>query len=773
MKSLLAKILGALLVCLLPLAAEARIEAPDHVIYGSVTIFGTPAAMGMEISARTLSGNELLASYRLGRFPRLGSQYALRIPMDVVNPRLAGRARPGDPIRIFVGSQLAAETVVGAEGVAVRLDLDPQNMGAGPSIRIDHVARFEGNEGTTPFEFPVFVQSTGSDWNSPATIEWHTVDVLEGAIGGSACVPGVDYISVSGATLDIQPQAVDPETQVGTITVLVCGDTEIEPDETFEVHAQCFGCVLVNDTAIGTIIDDDNVPELRFVDIYVSKPQGASSIAEFEATLSRSSAYPASFSYQTADASAVAGIHYLATSGSITFAAGEIRKPIAVTLLPHAEVEPEREFRLQLSAPLGLSLQRDHVSAFIIDPRFEPVVTPDDSIVGGDDGVPGLVNPTAIVIAPEGRDVYVVSESGDRVMQFERDDFSGGLTLVTPYTASSIGLEGALLDAPRDLLLSPDGAHLYVAARSDSAVNVLARDAVSGALGLVQTRAQGQSTAAGTITGLAGAMALAMSPDGRHLYAAGPGVSGIDTAGSGVAVFLRDPVTGSLEFVHAILSGGSLADFERPSAVVVSADGSSVYVSARGSNALHTFSRNQDEGSADFGRLAAVGKHKQGTQLVDGLNGAFGLGLSADDRHLYLAGEASNSVVWFERDLGTGLLDFKQAWKKGPGFPGLGGPMAVMVSEDQGHVMVPGFADNTLSIFERMADGSLSLRQTLLDSQSGLQDMLGPMALADTVDGRFVYVVANVGNAIVRLRVTAAPEPDPTIFSNGFEAPGD
>jgi 6-phosphogluconolactonase (cycloisomerase 2 family) len=761
MKSLLVKTLGALLVCLLPLAAHARIEAPDHVIYGNVTIFGTPAAMGVEVSARTLATNELVASYRLGRFPRLGTQYALRIPMDTVNPRLPGRARPGDPIRVFIGTHLAAETVVGAEGVAVRLDIDPQNMGTGPSIRIDPVAQFEGNSGTTPFEFPVFVQSTGNEWNSPATIEWRTED--ESAIGGSECAPGVDYIHVGNGLLTIPHQIVDPDTQVGTITVLVCGDEVIEPDETFLVRATCIGCVLVEETVLGTIIDDDDVPELRFLDIYVTKPQGGTSTALFEATLSRSSQYNASFSYQTADGSALAGVHYQPAAGSITFAAGEISKPVAVTLLPHAEIEAEREFRLQLADPLGLRLQREQVLAFIIDPRFEPVLTPDDSTVGGDGGVPGLLNPSAITIAPDGGSAYVVSETGDSVLHFARDDASGDLTLDTVYSAASTTMNGALLNAPRDLLISADGAHLYVAARSDNAVNVLARDPVDGSLALVQTRAQGQNVNGTIITGLAGAMALALSPDGRHLYAVGA-----DIAGGGVAAFQRDEIDGRLTFLHAIVTG-SLPFFERPSGLAVTPDGRHVLVAARNSNALHVFARNHQEAEADFGRLTAAAVHRDGQAGVQGLVGAFGIDVSRDDRHVYVAAEGSNGVVWFERNPATGVLSWRERWNKGAGIPGLGGPKAIRVSHDQRYVLVPGFEDNSLSLFERIASGGLSLRQTLFDSQAGLEDMTGPMALDTTTDNRFVYVVANIGNAIVRLRIKLE---DP-IFADGFEDPND
>lgn len=757
MKSLTAKCLAALLLCLLPWSVQARLEAPDHIIYGSVTIFGTPAAMGLEISARTLVDSEPVATYVLGRFPNLGTQFSLRFPMDTVEPRVPGRVRPGDPIRIFIGTQLAAETVVGAEGVAVRLDLDPQNLGTGPSIRIDGVSAFEGNSGTTDFEFPLFVQSTGDDWDSPAVVHWSTGD--ESAQGGASCAGGVDYIAASG-TVSIDPAPVDPDTQVGSVVVQVCGDTEIEPDETFlVVITSCDFCVPVEPFASGVIIDDDDVPELRVADIYVSKPESAPIQTQFVATLSRNSEHPASFSYQTADGSALAGVHYVAGSGQVDFAAGEVEKAITIDILPHPDIESERFFSLLLSAPSGLSLEREQAIAIIIDPRFEPVVDPGGENGGGPGDIPGLVNPSAIAIAPGDRDTYVVSESGDTLFHLERDAVSGALTLVQAYTGVQAGMEDARLDGPRALAISADGAHVYVAARLDGAVNAFARDGVDGSLTLVGTVFQGQTTTAGTVSGLEGVTAIALAPDGRHLYAAGANANG-------VAVFARDSVTGGLEFVHALLNGvAGLQFLERPSGVAVTADGTQVLVTARNSSALHVFARETDDGSADFGRLTPQAVHRNGQQGVQGLSGAFGVVLSADDMHVYVAAEASNSVVRFTRSPGDGALTWVGFVAKGQGIPGLGGPLALMVSMDQRHLFVPGFEDNSFSIFERGGDGSLSLRQTLLPGQAGLENMVGPMALDLSEDGRFIYVAANVGNAIVRLRIRLE---DP-IFSDGFE----
>src|SRR5690606_2791252 len=135
----------------------------------------------------------LLARYPLGRNPRLGGQFALNIPMDTVEPRIPGRARAGDPVRIFVGNQLAAETSVGEEGVAVRLDVDPQFMGTGPALQISDVDMPEGNDGMSVARFDLSMNTTS---NQTVSVEWTTQD--GSASGGLSCTGGVDYVTDAG-----------------------------------------------------------------------------------------------------------------------------------------------------------------------------------------------------------------------------------------------------------------------------------------------------------------------------------------------------------------------------------------------------------------------------------------------------------------------------------------------------------------------------------------------------------------------------------------------
>src|SRR5205823_38997 len=120
---------------------------------------------------------------------------------------------------------------------------------------------------------------------------------------------------------------------------------------------------------------------------------------------------------------------------------------------------------------------------------------------------------------------------------FARDPESGMLTLVQTVKDNTNGVDG--VGGAAALALSPDGAHLYAAGKLDDALAVFARDSASGALSFVEVDRQ----AVDGVDGLDGVDAVAVSPDGTHVYTAAANANAL-------AVFDRDAATGSLIFVH-------------------------------------------------------------------------------------------------------------------------------------------------------------------------------------------------------------------------------
>ncbi len=77
---------------------------------------------------------------------------------------------------------------------------------------------------------------------------------------------------------------------------------------------------------------------------------------KFTVNLSAAATSTVSVNYATADGTATAGSDYTASSGTLSFAAGEISKTIAVPILGDTTIESSETFTLTLSSPSGATL---------------------------------------------------------------------------------------------------------------------------------------------------------------------------------------------------------------------------------------------------------------------------------------------------------------------------------------------------------------------------------------------------------------------------------
>src|SRR5262245_48464186 len=116
-------------------------------------------------------------------------------------------------------------------------------------------------------------------------------------------------------------------------------------------------------------------------------------------------------------------------------------------------------------------------------------------------------------VAPsaDGAHVYIASRPVIEVM--EVDPTSGKLRQVQEIRAGDAG--GAVLADAHGIALSPDDGHVYVADRFAPAVSVFERDALTGQLIYVESQMNGM----GGVTGLDRPSEVIVSPDGAHVYA--------------------------------------------------------------------------------------------------------------------------------------------------------------------------------------------------------------------------------------------------------------
>ena len=749
----------AVLLAFAVLPVHASIEAPDHIYYGSVTLFGLPAPGGTVVEARTQPGNVVLRRYVIGSNSHLGERYALHIPMDQVEPRLADRARPGDPLRFFVDGQLAGEASVGAVGQVTRLDLDPQNAGTGPAISIADAQVYESDAGQLAVQLAVSLNTSA---DRAVTIHWETRN--GSASGGPACAAGVDFVQRSGQTLAI------PAGQLGgTITVQVCGDATVEPNEQFSVELLStlndFG-VFAKSTAQVTILDDDNVPTLAVGNVRVAEPLAGSTTARFVARLSRSHENPVSFTWATQNASALAASDYSAAGGTVTIAPGDTDAYLDVAVLADGVVEPDETFRLVFSNGVSLGLPQTYAYGTIVDTRHDPALQETGAVVGGEGGIADLASPQAIVLSPDGLHAYAASGPKHAVLHFSRDPASGALAFLSAYKSSTAGFAQARLQAPQDIEVSADGRFLYVAASASDSVTVLSRDVDSGVLGFAQTLTHQATQGAVQVQGLDEVVRLALSPDGAHLYALG-------RASNAIATFARDAGSGLLTYQRVLASNApGLGALSQPNGIAVAPNGAQVYVTARFGNAVFAFDRNADSAHAGFGQLALKAAHIDGLLGITGLKGAHGIALSSDGRHVYVAAEQDNAVVLFNRDA-AGNLTQRRIWRHGEvNLHGLRGAQGIEVAPDGREVFVTGAGDDSLTIFKRRDSsaatepGNLAVHRTVFKGDGGLEHLWVPGAMASSGDNRYLYVAASGerGAIVVYRRLSAD-----TLFRDGFE----
>jgi poly(3-hydroxybutyrate) depolymerase/6-phosphogluconolactonase (cycloisomerase 2 family) len=341
----------------------------------------------------------------------------------------------------------------------------------------------------------------------------------------------------------------------------------------------------------------------------------------------------------------------------------------------------------------------------------------------GKDGVEGLFGALMPTVSPDGANVYVTGWYGDSLAVFARDAQSGRLTFLEAQRNGVNGVDG--LGNADAVAVSPDGAHVYVIGEDSGAITTFARDPLTGRLVFVQAQRAGLSGPDPLLHGFAVSYGLAVSPDGAHVYVGGHAQE------NDVAVFARDALSGRLTPVELVSTGLPPTD-----AVRVSPDGAHVYA-AGGPGAVTAFQRD-----SATGRLTRLDSwRRQGGEGVRGLDTDV-IALSPDGASVYLAGYHDHSVAVFARDAGTGSLSLLQTVRSGTeGVRGLEGARGVAVSPDGAHLWAAGWADKAVALFVRDThDGRLGFdeaRRDVLTEWIGMGEVYDP---ALSPDGRHLYV---------------------------------
>lgn len=402
-----------------------------------------------------------------------------------------------------------------------------------------------------------------------------------------------------------------------------------------------------------------------------------------------------------------------------------------------AVLSPDEQ-HLYVVSSVGTSGQFDALTVFDHDP-VTAALTFKQSYTTSDPGLAiALFRPNEITVSPDGTSVYVVSATGHHIAAFARTPATGALTFVNLVDDLDPGVDG--LDGASGVVVSPDGAHVYVAAFNDDAVSIFDRDGGTGALtfaGLVQ---QG----VGGVTQLSGATSLAMSADGNYLYVGAR--ARVPSSAGQLNVFERNPATGALTLVETSGLAG-------PKTVLISPDGAHVYSSRF--DGVDVFDRD-----AGTGMLTLVE-----SQPVGGLAEGFVLGIDPTGSHLYY--KEGDTIEILARDAGTGELTPVGVVAQASGtVDGLDGMVAFVFPASGDFVHVVANADSSVTTFARDGGtGGLTPVGRQLDPGP-------PHAVAVAPDGKHAYVAcARATGVLARDVATGALGPSALVEHSSI--PGD
>ncbi|MBM1585031.1 hypothetical protein JQU80_16575, partial [Sulfitobacter mediterraneus] len=298
----------------------------------------------------------------------------------------------------------------------------------------------------------------GTDFYDPHYLVW-TLNLSE----ASAEAVTVEYRFLNGTAL----YGVDTYTGSGTLTfaagettreiyLRIDGDSGVELDESIVLElSDPSGAAFAGQApvlrATSWILDDDGADEPRA--LFVSNPvvfegDTGSREAVFELSLSRPAAADFEVTFATADGTALAGEDYQATTGTLTFAAGQTQASVSVPVFGDTDIEPSEGFTLTVTAPEAVAA----VSAGQAQILADDAGTPTLSVIGS--------------FSPEGTDFYDphylvwtlnLSEASAEAVTVEYRFLNGtALYGVDTYTGSGT-LTFAAGETTREIYLRIDG----------------------------------------------------------------------------------------------------------------------------------------------------------------------------------------------------------------------------------------------------------------------------------------------------------------------------
>ena len=186
------------------------------------------------------------------------------------------------------------------------------------------------------------------------------------AAGAIAATSGADYTPVSGAV------TIPSGAATAAVAVPTADDSLDEYAETFRfvLSDPSYGR-LADPSAVGTIVDDDPLPELSAADAFADEGAGALPVA---ITLDQPSGRNITVDYRLASGTATAGDDYTDASGTLTIPAGQTRSTLRVALIDDDDSEGPETLTVMLSNPQNAFVSDRDALLTIVDDEGLPTI---------------------------------------------------------------------------------------------------------------------------------------------------------------------------------------------------------------------------------------------------------------------------------------------------------------------------------------------------------------------------------------------------------------
>jgi hypothetical protein len=243
---------------------------------------------------------------------------------------------------------------------------------------------------------------------SLSAVSGQSVSVTYATADGTASRQS-DYVRIVSGLATFNPGQTNQ-----TITVLLNGDTTVEPNETLFVNLSSpVNATLADTQGQGTILNDEGLPSLTISDATVVEGNSGFIDAVFNVQLSSSKSQVVEVGYSTADGTAVAGADYLGTNGILSFPPGTTSQAITVKVLGDLLNELNETFFVNLAFSTNAPITDGQGLGTINNDDPQPTLSIDDVTVT--EASPGITNAlfTVSLSAASGQTVSVNFASAD------------------------------------------------------------------------------------------------------------------------------------------------------------------------------------------------------------------------------------------------------------------------------------------------------------------------------------------------------------------------